>query len=271
MPNRIIKESICTSQNLDNLSPEEEILFYRLIVNCDDYGRMDARIAIIRSKCFPLRTDRITEKDVLAWLGSLVKHELVSVYQSGGYYLRVNTWEKHQQIRAKRSKYPEPNNENMQSFEIICNQLLSIDSKCTRNPIQSNPIQSNTGISSDIKCKQMIAKRDQYPTPGLTTDREKEKERKGEESIKKEIPKKPYGEFKNVLLTDAEHQKLQDRFGARLPGLIEELSSGIESHGYKYKNFYATILNWAKRREGGQHGRRALPTTEQLRKEYDHD
>ena len=49
MPNRIIKESICTSDTIDQLSPEEEIFFYRLIVNCDDYGRMDARPQILRA------------------------------------------------------------------------------------------------------------------------------------------------------------------------------------------------------------------------------
>ena len=42
MPNRIIKESICTSCEIDSLTPEQEVFFYRLIVNCDDYGRMDA-------------------------------------------------------------------------------------------------------------------------------------------------------------------------------------------------------------------------------------
>lgn len=39
MPNRILKESITTSETLDSLSAEEERLFYRLLVICDDYGR----------------------------------------------------------------------------------------------------------------------------------------------------------------------------------------------------------------------------------------
>jgi len=56
VPNRIIKESICTSNEIDALKPEEEILFYRIIVNCDDFGRMDARLPILRAKCFPRET-----------------------------------------------------------------------------------------------------------------------------------------------------------------------------------------------------------------------
>lgn len=48
MPNRIIKESICVSDSIDSLSWFEEVLFYRLIVVCDDYGRFDGRIPIIK-------------------------------------------------------------------------------------------------------------------------------------------------------------------------------------------------------------------------------
>ena len=70
-------------------------------------------------------------------------------------------------------------------------------------------------------------------------------------------PKKRYGEFNNVLLSDDEYRKLQDKFGAKVPDMIEALSTGIESHGYKYQSHYATILNWKRRDEkqnGGQNG-----------------
>ena len=61
--------------------------------------------------------------------------------------------------------------------------------------------------------------------------------------IKKEIykEKKNYGEFKNVLLTDEEYHKLEE---SNLLPYIEKLSSYIASKGKKYKNHYATILNW---------------------------
>ena len=54
MPNRILKESICSSDSINELSWFEECLFYRLIVNCDDYGRFDGRTAIIKNRLFPL-------------------------------------------------------------------------------------------------------------------------------------------------------------------------------------------------------------------------
>ena len=64
-----------------------------------------------------------------------------------------------------------------------------------------------------------------------------------ENSIEKENikEKEKYGEFKNVLLTDEEYHKLEE---SNLLPYIEKLSSYIASKGKKYKNHYATILNW---------------------------
>lgn len=52
MPNRILKESVCTSDTIAKLTWFEEVLFYRLIVNCDDYGRFDGRPQIVKTDCF---------------------------------------------------------------------------------------------------------------------------------------------------------------------------------------------------------------------------
>ena len=131
MPNRIIKESICTSDTIDQLKPDEECFFYRLIVNCDDYGRMDARPPILLAKCFPLRIESVKAKDIQKMLNSLVKNRLVFVYGEGK-YLQMVTWDKHQQIRAKRSKYPQPSEEDINGYQMIADDYI-----CPRNPIQS--------------------------------------------------------------------------------------------------------------------------------------
>lgn len=49
--------------------------------------------------------------------------------------------------------------------------------------------------------------------------------------------KKPYGEFKNVLLTDEEHAALSDKWGDLLAFGIKILDEGIQAKGYKYKDF----------------------------------
>jgi len=73
---------------------------------------------------------------------------------------------------------------------------------------------------------------------------------KKKETIQKKLYKRKYGEFSNVLLTEQEIKKLNDRFGkVRAEELIEQLSAGIKSKGYKYQDHYATILNWSRRDE----------------------
>ena len=135
MPNRIIKESICASENVDQLSPFHETFFYRLIVNCDDYGRMDARVKILASRLFPLKD--IQPEEVQAALIALHGAGLIILYEVDGKpYLQMKTWDKHQQVRAKRSKYPSPDSSSQPSAT-ICKQMISDDSKCPRNPIQS--------------------------------------------------------------------------------------------------------------------------------------
>lgn len=63
------------------------------------------------------------------------------------------------------------------------------------------------------------------------------------------IDKNTYGEFLNVFLTSEEYLKLAEKIGEKNRDiLIEELSAGIASKGYKYKSHYAAILNWARRR-----------------------
>ena len=143
MPNRILKESICTSENIDQLTSFQETFFYRLMVNCDDYGRMDARPKVLSSKLFPLRDIRVNQvSDALRALSSA---ELVALYEENGHpFLQMVTWDRHQTIRAKKSKYPAPdiNCKQMNADEIICKQMNADESKCPRNPIQSNPIRN---------------------------------------------------------------------------------------------------------------------------------
>ena len=164
MPNRIIKESICTSDEIDRLSWFEEAFFYRLIVNCDDYGRFDGRPAVIKSRLFPLK-DNVTAKSVEAAIHKLASVELVALYEfEGKPYLHLPTWDKHQQIRAQKSKYPAPE-DGMYTSDIICNQLKSDDIKCPRNPIQS---ESNPNPNPNPESESKTARTAQADEPDLS-------------------------------------------------------------------------------------------------------
>ena len=64
-------------------------------------------------------------------------------------------------------------------------------------------------------------------------------------------PPKPtrhkYGLYENVLFTDEEYAKLQEEFPEDYAERVERLSEYMASTGKKYKNFLATIRNWAKK------------------------
>ena len=59
--------------------------------------------------------------------------------------------------------------------------------------------------------------------------------------------KHPHGEFNNVMLTTDEYTKWI-MSGEDADALLEELSSYLASSGKKYKNHYATLLNWRRRK-----------------------
>lgn len=65
---------------------------------------------------------------------------------------------------------------------------------------------------------------------------------------KKKPQKHKYGEYQNVLLSDEELKKLQDKY-SDYQERIERLSEYIESKGVKYKSHYATINSWYRREQ----------------------
>ena len=57
--------------------------------------------------------------------------------------------------------------------------------------------------------------------------------------------KHKYGEFKNVLLTGKEYEKLKNEWSELgLKEMIQELDEGIELKGYKYKSHYLALRKW---------------------------
>ena len=121
MPSRILKESICTSEEIALISPEAEVLFYRLMVKADDFGLYHGNPKIIIGSCYPLKQP--SEKKMIGWLKELNDAGLIGLYTDetdGKKYLKLLTCEKHQQKRASKSKFPLP-----QSFDINCNQVIA--------------------------------------------------------------------------------------------------------------------------------------------------
>ena len=68
-----------------------------------------------------------------------------------------------------------------------------------------------------------------------------------EEAAPPKTTRHKYGLYENVLLTDEEFSKLKEEFPTDWSVRIERLSEYMASTGKKYKNFLATIRNWARK------------------------
>jgi len=121
MPNRIIKESITTSVTLASLSDAEERHFWRLIVQADDFGYLDARPEVIRARAYPMMLKEVDEQESERRTLALVSGGLLHLFEDNRKrYAHFPTWDDHQQKRAKYSKYPQ-----VQSCDINCNHVLA--------------------------------------------------------------------------------------------------------------------------------------------------
>lgn len=60
-------------------------------------------------------------------------------------------------------------------------------------------------------------------------------------------PRRKYGLYENVLLTDEDYKKLKEEFPYDYSERIERLSEYIASKGKKYKSHLATIRAWARK------------------------
>lgn len=160
------------------LTAGAEILFYRLMVKADDFGIYYGNAKLIRSNCFPLRVDDVPADYVELWLNELVRAGLIIRYLApdGRTYLKFSKWEKHQQIRSKKSKFPQfddscklikaddSNGYQMISDDIKKNQMISNAPVIQSNPIQSEYESINESNTSPAE-----------PEPILSTDEQKNK------------------------------------------------------------------------------------------------
>ena len=141
MPNRIIKDSIHTSETVSLMTDFQFRLWVNLITYVDDFGRGDARPEVIKGFCFPLM-NRLSTKAIDDALSELARIGSVSLYSVDGRpYLCFPKWESHQAVRNKKSKYPAPTE--------TCTQLKSIEINCNQLNANVPVIQSNTNPNSN--------------------------------------------------------------------------------------------------------------------------
>lgn len=124
MPARLLREGILDSDAVNELTAVEEVFYRRLMSAVDDFGRFDARPAVLRSRLYPLKPT-IRDTDISQWIAACVKNGLIAVYEVGG--KQYILFHKLGSPRAKSSKYPAPppELERTRADESGCAQVLS--------------------------------------------------------------------------------------------------------------------------------------------------
>lgn len=69
-------------------------------------------------------------------------------------------------------------------------------------------------------------------------------------------PKKAYGVYKNVLLTDEEFESFKSVYATEYEHKIDRLSVYVKQSGKNYNNHYAVLVEWAKEDETKQAGQK---------------
>lgn len=142
MPNRLIREGLLDSDAVGEIDIGAEVLFVRLMLLADDFGRYDGRVTVVCRRAFVNRRN-IDEETTGQWLQQLVDTGLIDLYEVGGKpYIEIHNFK--QRTRSQISKYP--NRDGL--FEVTSTKNQQLRSKDVRH--MSDMCQTDDGHMSDV-------------------------------------------------------------------------------------------------------------------------
>ena len=257
MANRIIQESICSSESIDKLSHGAEIAFYRLIVCVDDYGRIDGRLPILKAKLYPLKTMPLDE--IAGYMEELESAGLIWSYEvDGRTYYQMRTWDKYQRVRNKRSKCPAPLDSNPPRVAVNCQQSAA---ECGPNPYPYPDPYPNPNPKPE--CGECACARADQPTPAPLspattvsvpeclgdeiTDEEMAQTRETQETADQLV--RAYGLPRNSRTLDAIVTDIQAK-GVEAVRAALDAATDADTKGGISLRFYRACLNGGHARKG---------------------
>jgi hypothetical protein len=108
---RMLHSDIVTDKKLHRVSEGAENMFYRLLANTDDYGRMLGDPVLLKGRIYPRRIE-VSVSDIAHRLVELVRQGLLLFYEaSDDLYVQFTNFEKRQTFRKdirRREDYPAP-------------------------------------------------------------------------------------------------------------------------------------------------------------------
>ena len=149
--------------------------------------------------------------------------------------ITIPNWEKHQSLE-KLERNKELNRKRVAAHREKQKQLALKD-KC------------NDYSNGDVmQCNATDKNRIEEDKNRIEEDKNRERiDLEEEPQATKKTVRHKYGEYKNVLLSDEDMEKLKKEFPEDYNERIERLSGYIASSGKSYKSHLATIRNWARK------------------------
>lgn len=218
---------------VDNLDPSEKLLFIYLFTNPEA-----TTTGIYEMPLRMMSSDTGFDKTMLQKLFDRLETDKKAFFRNG-WVCTPNTI-RHQNIKNKFIKKGIENGLKEISEDII-EEFYQLGDKKFKETIEEY-YYLNNGVSPETS-EPIVPQEKKEPLKKPPVEPKKLKE----EQKPKEVKHK-YGEYKHVLLTDDQKEKLKEKFGnKKAQDLVKELDEGIELKGYKYKNHYLAILKWAKK------------------------
>lgn len=166
-------------------------------------------------------------------INTFEKFEMIEVINNA---ITIPNWSKHQSLDQLENK-----KEYMRTYmqEYREKQKLIAEGKedCKTNSKINSKINSKTNSKTNSKAN----------VSSLDIDKELDIDIDKDKGKRKKPQKHKYGEYQNVLLSDEQLEKLQNEFPTDWKARIERVSEYCASTGKTYKDYLATIRNWAKK------------------------
>lgn len=229
---RMIDPGIWESEDFSKLSILARLVWIGLFSNADDAGRGKANPAYIKSQIFAY--DEVDLQDIKTALDEIKNTMSINFYEvDGKRYYQLESWDKFQTInRPSPSQIPSKNAANLNNQEQITEYSLNNQEQITDNSLPKMEIEKEIEDKEEVK------------ENTLTSVKESGEPLSRGEQIQNK--KHKYGEFKNVLLTEDEYNRLitETKYGVNGLDAIERLSYHRKMTGYKSKDDNLAIRKW---------------------------
>lgn len=221
---RMFTQKIIDSDAFLDMPLSSQALYFHLNMRADDDGFVNNPKRI-------QRTVGASEDDLKLLI---VKRFVICFDRSG--VIVIKHWKMHNTLRKDRYN-PTQYQEELQTLELKENNSYTEkggDALATIWQPNGNQMEPQYSIGKNRLVEDSIDYSSDEPEPSPPS------------SKSKKPTKHKYGEYKNVLLTDAELEKLKEEY-PDYEERIDNLSGYLESTGKSYKSHYATIRNWARK------------------------